>query len=168
MKPLPTQKAVPTMSTQIPHKATITVAHIHPPEAGKKMGKVVATDGQVYWCWPGELGRYAEGETFEIGYKLGGNQGTLRSLVGFPKEAANNGSAPPPQNASENYANGAATGNWEKLTLTLMLDHGLNEEAAIQTGIQIRRIARKILQTDIDGKLPKEGEPFNDSLDDTF
>lgn len=134
------------------HTAVITVAEVVPPALGKKMGRVKATDGTTYWGWASELSLYHVNETFKIGYKLGGDNGDLRSLVGTPVASKN--SHPAPSNGS-----GPEKGMIIKESVALL--------AAGKTPNQILGYFRAAEEIYHRLKSPEAEDP-SDSLDDTF
>lgn len=77
----------------------IQVAETHPPGAGRKMGKIVAADGQHFYAYPDMLARMQTNRCYAVKTESWDDKGGRGKLYKITEATPINGAAPshPPQ-----------------------------------------------------------------------
>lgn len=79
------------MNTGFSHQATITIVGKYPPDAGKKMWKIVGETGEKFLVSPNEQQFYEQGRRYTFGYTSSDFQGrTYHTAKGNPAPADHN------------------------------------------------------------------------------
>jgi predicted peptidase len=82
------------MSQDTTSKATIEVAYINPPGAGKKQATIKSKDGQLFGIYPEKMGEYRAGNSYEIEFKTRDwNNKKYYTIVNANQVSSSNGSS---------------------------------------------------------------------------
>ncbi len=146
------------------HECTVTVLSVR--KDGKGFKANLPEYGEVWLSLSDrDIGKIEWKKTYDIAFNVKpGARGNFYNVTRIEEPQQANGQVAPPKAADV----GPHIAMWEKLFFEALVADG--SPPIVTTAIEARRLARKTLQTDLDGKLPevKTQEDLDDDQEDTF